>query len=87
MVDWDKTDPATGLTIGCKTACEIIDGLDCRELLLFNAPRKDNPRITTGELIEEFLLRKGTMIKIDDISSRRNEGINHQGQGEDEKGS
>lgn len=67
MVDWEKTDPATGLTMGCKTACEIIDNLDYDELRLFNAPRRDNPDITPGELVEKFLLRMGETIKPDHV--------------------
>lgn len=58
IVDWDKTDPATGLSVGCKVACDIIDGLNHHELRLFNAPRRDNPAITAGELVERYMAVK-----------------------------
>lgn len=87
VVDWDKTDPATGLSIGCKVACEIIDGLDHHELHLFNAPRRDNPATTAGELIETYMALKSQKGEINDVKSKADDEDNDARENEEEKAS
>lgn len=72
-MDWDETDANTGLSMGCKAACEIIDGLDHHELHLFNAPRRDNPAITAGELIERYLSLKSRKGACNDAKTKAND--------------
>jgi len=48
-------------------ACEIIDGLNHHELYLFNAPRRDNSNITTGELIERYTTLTRERGRFDDV--------------------
>lgn len=74
---WDNTDPATGLSIGCKTACEIIDGLNHQQLQLFNAPRKDNAYITAGELIERYIASNRESITLDNTKHEASNYHNH----------
>ena len=58
-INWEDTDPVSGISKGSRAAYDLIDTLNYDQLRMFNRLVQEHPHLTHGEYVELYFEATG----------------------------